>query len=287
MRKSLPAFVLAALFSAAAFGATPVTKYNNQEKTCIAPWWFGPNAFPVPYMSDGTVDGKLKMEAGVRYDDGFLVADEHDRTWSLPYRISVPLFSDRVNMCLWGEFQEWWHMGPETIAARRLEGITDKCNNNGEMWLSTDFILLREGRIRPEITVRATLKSAAGWGYFNARYYDSAGYFFDANFAKTFGRFRVAAAAGFLCWQTDNGRQNDALMYALGVSYNGDVVKARAEIGGYSGAENNHDSPLSARARVNFNLGSFEPFIRYEYGIRDYPFSRYDAGLAWSFTLIK
>ena len=287
MRRRLVSVILAALLPAAAFCATPVTRYDPYEKTCITPYWFGPNAFPVPYMSDGTVDGDLKLELGFRYDDGFLVPSEHDRTWSIPYRVTVPLFSDRVNMSLWGELHEWWHMGPETTAARHLKGIDGKMQNCGEMWLSTDFILLREGTYRPEIILRATLKSAAGWGYFNARYYDSPGYYFDATLAKNFGHFRIAASGGFLCWQTDNGRQNDALMYALGASYNGNTVSARAEIGGYHGHEHFHDAPLTVRARINFRLGQFEPFIRYEYGLRDYPFSRYDAGVAWRFTLIK
>lgn len=285
--KRLSAVIIAALVSGYAFCGTPITPYDPAEKTCITPYWFGPNAFPVPYMCDGTIDGSLHVELGGRFDSGRLVPEERDKTWSIPYRISVPLFSDRVNLTLWGEIQEWWDMGQKVMAARRVEAIEGKKQNNGEMWLSTDFILLREGRIRPAVTIRATLKSAAGWGYFNARYYDSPGYFFDANVSKSFGKFRLAASGGFLCWQTDNGRQNDALMYGFGASYNGDTVTARAEIGGYSGHEHWHDSPLSAKARIDFRIKQFQPFIRYEYGIRDYPFSRYELGLAWSLKLIR
>lgn len=283
----LTATLAAMLVSAWAFCGTPVTRYDPEEKTCITPYWFGPNAFPVPYMSDGTVDGSLKLEVGARYDAGRLVPGGTDRTWSLPYRVSVPLFSDRVNLALWGELHEWWDMGPETVAARRLEGIDGTRNNCGEMWLSTDFILLRESGKMPAVTMRAALKSAAGWGYFNARYYDSPGYFFDADISKTFGRFRIAAECGFLCWQTDNGRQNDALKYALGASWHGKALSARAEIGGYHGHEHYHDAPLTARARADFRTGMFAPFIRYEYGIRDYPFSRFEAGVAWSINIIK
>ena len=66
MRRRLVSVILAALLPAAAFCATPVTRYDPYEKTCITPYWFGPNAFPVPYMSDGTVDGDLKLELGFR-----------------------------------------------------------------------------------------------------------------------------------------------------------------------------------------------------------------------------
>ena len=47
-------------------------------------------------------------------------------------------------------------------------------------------MLLTQERHGIDISVRTALKSASGNDYSNARYYDSAGYFFDAAFGRQF-----------------------------------------------------------------------------------------------------
>ena len=102
----------------------------------------------------------------------------------------------------------------------------------GDVYVSTDIQLLKARKFTPDITLRAAIKTASGGSFEKARYYDNPGYFFDMSVGKSlyFGKgktfpyadatdakmeLRFAGSAGFLCWQTDNGRQNDAVMYGL------------------------------------------------------------------------
>ena len=111
-------------------------------------------------------------------------------------------------------------------------------------------MILTQERHGIDISVRTALKSASGNDYSNARYYDSAGYFFDAAFGRQFtlipdrSDLSIAASGGFLCWQTDNGRQNDAVMYGLKASYRYKGISISSEFGGYVGWERDGDSPI-------------------------------------------
>ena len=57
--------------------------------TGVAPAFFGPNALPIPDMSDGRVDEQLKLELA---GDGYF-GFNGDKTADLFARVSVPLFT--------------------------------------------------------------------------------------------------------------------------------------------------------------------------------------------------
>ena len=45
----------------------------------------------------------------------------------------------------------------------------------------------------------------------------------------------AALTAGFLCWQVDNGRQNDAVMYGAALGVRSPYVDFAVDYGGYTG----------------------------------------------------
>ncbi|MCM1176501.1 MAG: hypothetical protein NC308_02415 [Clostridium sp.] len=136
-----------------------------------------------------------------------------------------------------------------------------------------------------DATIRAALKSASGGEYAHARYYDNAGYFFDASFGHSFKlghspvELRLAASGGFLCWQTDNGRQNDAIMYGLKTELTARRLKASAEYGGYVGWEKDGDAPMTIKVRFGYELKIVELSIGYQAGLMDWPFHQISVGV--------
>ena len=63
MRKRLSLLLL--LLPLLPFGlraTTPVRVPDLSEKTMVAPQWFGPNAFPIPEITDGRVKDRLTVE---------------------------------------------------------------------------------------------------------------------------------------------------------------------------------------------------------------------------------
>lgn len=285
MRKGLCfLLVLLSLSGLDLLAETPIRVPDLREKTGVAPRWFGPNAFPVPEMTDGRVKDRVTVEVAGDYYKGFLTEGQDD-TYDLFLRASIPLFSERVNLSLWMPVVEHWRYDASVREARRIlsDAELDPGYGTGDAYVGLDIQLLTETARRPALLIRSVLKTASANCFGYARDYDSPGYFFDATVAKGWGRFRVAATTGFLCWQTGTGRQNDAIQYGLGAFYDGERVNLAAQWGGYFGWERYGDAPMSLRLRAGFDIGRLEPFVQGQYGLHDYPFLQVRLGCGWRF----
>lgn len=255
----------------------------------IAPAYFGPNAFPVPQMSDGTTSARWKAELYSDHFFGTMSDWRDDYTTSIFARLTIPLFSPRVNLVIGGPVYEFFHSGPSANAFRRLPYAGDiNYHTPGDIYVSTDFQTLVQSRHGIDMTVRAALKSASGDRYEYARYYDSPGYFFDASFGREFlfsdsMALRVALSGGFLCWQTDNGRQNDAVMYGALASFEAGPVVLTSQLGGYVGWEQDGDAPMTVRVDAEWRIGDFSVGLGWQMGLADWPFHQFRAGVGYSF----
>ncbi len=265
---------------------------NFQESTMIAPYYFGPNAFPVPDMLDGRVSDKLD----IRLAGDYYAGDFGDITGDVFLSVKIPLFTRRVNLSLWMPVIEYYRNTPESMEHRRIDG--EDCVSGyeaGDAYVSTDIQLFYERKFTPDVALRAALKTASGGGFHKARYYDNPGYFFDLAVGKSFAlpercyveNFRLSGAAGFLCWQTDNGRQNDAVMYGLQLSMQARHFSVSADWRGYWGWERNGDSPMVLAARCEGRLKNFTPFVQYQWGIQDYPFHLVRIGLGYRIDILR
>ncbi len=280
---------LSALCIGTATAQTSLDKPDLSEPSLIAPDYFGPNAFPIPDMLDGTTLSNLKVEISGDY----FMGHRDDTTYDVALKCTCPLFSDRVNLTLWvSAISEWYEMSEESHEHSRLpEEIEYKGQEFGDAYLSTDIHLMKQTDKRPDVSLRLALKTALGYGFFKARYYDGPGYFFDTSVAKSlcFGgdflsELRFVASAGFLCWQTDNGRQNDAIMYGLQLKMSGKGYSFAQSWGGYSGWENAGDRPMSIKSELRVKCGRVEPLAYFQYGLHDYPYTQFKLGVAYTFA---
>lgn len=266
-------------------------KPNLQQPTLIAPAYFGPNAFAVPDMLDGRVSEQLRIDLAGDYYHGYY----GDKTSDIALSINVPLFTRRVNFSLWMPVVEFYTNTPQSMAYRRINDTTAMRGSEfGDVYLSTDIQLFYEKRYSPDVVLRAALKTASGGGFYKARYYDNAGYFFDLTLAKSLQfkekyvkELRLAASAGFLCWQTDNGRQNDAVMYGLQLKMVARHFWVSQTWSGYLGWERKGDRPMILKTKAAGVIGDFEPYLQYQYGVKDYPFHQFRVGLAYNIDILK
>ena len=290
------------LICTSASALVPVDKPNLRDDTGIAPLYFGPNAFPVPEMLDGRVQNHLRVEVA---GDGYF-GFQGDKTADAYARVYVPLFTDRVNLTIWMPVMEWYDMTPERMATCRIaDSLARRGHGAGDAYFSTDIQILRDRKWAPDIALRAACKSASGGQYELARYYDCPGYFMDLSLGKSWYlgnkekwlegdkakrdvvELRVAGSAGFLCWQTDNGRQNDAVMYGLQMLVKSHYVSLRTSWSGYVGWEDMGDRPMIIKGRLCGHAKGFEPYVEYQYGIKDYPFHMVRVGLAYNIDILK
>ncbi|MFR9650071.1 MAG: hypothetical protein SNJ33_00540 [Rikenellaceae bacterium] len=287
MRKLLLLTLLLAI-TISAWAQTEIIKPDLSVSSKIAPDYFGPSAFPIPDMLDGRVATKFGVELAADIFDGH----RGDMTEGVYLKLTAPLFSNRVTMTAWlTSLVEWYQMSEQSHEHSSLgDDISLRGHEFGDAYISTDIHILCETERRPDISLRVVLKTALGYGFFKARYYDSPGYFFDLAVGKSkyfnhsfFKEFRGALSTGFLCWQTDNGRQNDAPMYGVQAKLVTRIFTLSETFGGYVGWEDDGDRPMSIKSELRFHAGRFEPLILSQYGIKDYPYTQWRVGVAYNF----
>lgn len=303
IRKSILAIVTLMLYGVAAHPAQARTGLENGgrgEASMVSPYYFGPNAFPIPDMLVKTRD-KLRIELATDYYHG----RRGDNTNDITLRVNIPLFTSRANLTAWWVMKEWWsntyaNMTASGILPENIPGAR-KGSTSGDIYVSADVQILTEGKLRPGLTGRAALKTASGGKFYYARYYDSAGYFFDATVSK---RFRLlpegwldisgALTAGFLCWQTGNGRQNDAVMFGAQIGLHTKSWKLTETFSGYSGWEGHscidghlaHDCPMSFKTDLVWYIRDFEVLGGFQYGLADYPYYQLRLGAAYNIDIL-
>lgn len=288
------------LCGAFAWSETPLSVRPGGENTKIAPYYFGPNAFPVPDMLDGRAQHSLRAEVAA---DGYF-GYQGDRTADVRLKVNIPLFTDRVNLTLWYPVYEWYQLTPERASTCRLSPYEERGSGAGDIYVSTDIWIVKARRWVPDIAARAALKTASGGNYERARHFDAPAYWFDLSSGKSLYlkrgvafpfhepdenavEVRLSGTIGFLCWQTDNGRQNDAVYYGLQALVRYKYLSAQTTWSGYSGWEKDGDCPMVIRARLAGHVKGFEPFVQYQYGIRDYPFHQLRIGLAYHWDILQ
>ena len=250
--------------------------------TGVAPLYFGPNAFPVPDMSDGRTSANLRVELAADSYWGY----DGSTTADLFARVQVPLFTRWANLSVWMPVYEWYN---------QADG---KGSGAGDVYLATDIQILhsewfRSGNTQyiPQMSLRIGMKTASGEQFNRRRHYDSPGYFFDASIGESLPlgpvELRLAASAGFLCWQTADARQNDAVMYGLQAQLRHPYASLQATWGGYVGWERYGDAPMTLKLRAAGHIHGLEPFVQYQWGIKDYPFHQLRIGLVYNLNILK
>ena len=289
--------ILLLLLSGVAVAQTDIERPNLGEPSKIAPAYFGPNAFPVPDMLDGRTSSQLKLEL---YGDCFLgtttnnVAD--DITGDLFAKLTIPLFTPKANLTVWMPIFEYFYTSPEVNALRRLPEPYDKealqGMDSGDVYVSADVRILSQERHHVDMTARAVLKTASANQYAKGRCYDAPGYFFDVAIGHSFHLIggnhylRLAASTGFLCWQTDNGRQNDAVMYGAMLAYRFRRVSFDATFGGYAGWERDGDRPMTLKTNLSYHIDNLTLRMGYQVGFNDWPYHQIRVGASYAFDVL-
>ncbi len=265
-----------------AHAEVPIEKPDLSEPTGIAPAYFGPNALPIIDMLDGRTSSVLRVELA---GEGYIGYKEKNRTADLFARVCIPLFTRWANLTVWMPVFGWYDQYDGTG-----KGAGDAYVSADIQILHNEWFKSPKAKYIPQMTVRAGIKSASGEQFERRRHFDCPGYFFDLAIGQSIPiqsvELRFAGTAGFLCWQTDNARQNDAVMYGLQAQLKHEYFSVQATWGGYVGWEKHGDAPMSIKARAAGHIKGFEPYVQYQYGIKDYPFHQIRVGLVYNISIL-
>ena len=262
----------------------------NAQTVKYAPAWFGPNANPVPEFTDGRIPAKTTVSLMGDYYFGY-----GDETKNGYFKIEIPLVAERVSFKIWSTVFEHYKVTPELSDYRQMNGnLSGK--SNGDFYVQTRISLLKEKKYAPAIILNSTLKTASGTNFNERRYFDTPGYYFDVEFAKskhTKGKFinelRAVGNLGFLCWETTGSRQNDAPMYGAKIILGNQNWKLDNTLSGYWGwmhtsatyGADYGDAPLVYAAKLTIMRNKMDYFAQYQYGINDFPYHQLRLGISF------
>lgn len=250
----------------------------------ISPSYMGPNALPVPSIKNGEINKPMHIETAYEFHAG-----HGDQTHNAFARFYLPFPSKKVAL----EFSmvpfEYYSMDTTVRDLRRARSYSGSGKAIGDLYISTHIQVLSENEYRPALLLTINLKTASGNKLSDARFTDTPGYFFDLSAGKSFDlsaergfSIRPHILLGFYVWQTyrDAYRQNDGLLYGIGADLNLKKLIVTNSLGGYSGYIGNGDKPLVYRLAVKSSTNRMLEYqIRFQHGLRHFPFSSIRAGV--------
>jgi len=252
------------------------------QNIIYSPKYFGPNANQAAELTGAIIPEFTTVDFSGNYYFGF-----GDQAINPELKIEIPLLPRKISLKLWVALWEKYNVDSIIYQERnmsKMNGIT----NGGDIYVQTRISVFEEKKYRPAVILNSTLRSASGGPIEERRYYDTPGYYFDLEAAKSF-RFknkiindiRVAADFGFLCWEMSNSRQSDAIMYGGKIIMSNKAIDFEHTLSGYSGRINSDDNVLVYSAKL---IGKTKPisfFIQYKYGIHDWNYHQLQAGISF------
>lgn len=299
MLKVLTRFVLFILLSSSCIGLFAQDEgyswWNNKHNwdgvtnwmyyLKYAPKYFGPNALPVSEIRNALIEDRISLEtrADLHFSKG-------DNTQNLFFKLKYPFWEGRLALEIYAVPVEFYKMDTLTRDERISRDRDGEGYAVGDLYFGTLIQIVKGHKTWPDLLLGITLRTASGGNLGGARYTDAPGYYFDLSAGKTFFSdkkvsLRPYAMLGFYVWQTnrDDWRQNDALLYGLGLSLFNQKFECNAKYGGYKGYIGNGDAPMVFRANVIYKLPKTHFKLAFQQGLQDFDYSTISLGAVFYF----
>lgn len=261
-------------------GVTPWQRYIITN-----PGFLGPNALPVPFMGNGSIDSinSIAITGNFHFSKG-------DHTQNLGVYGNYCLVKDVIAFDFYWVPYELYQMSHAVKEKRHVFSHYYYDNSaRGEIHLNTNIQLLRKFRDRIQLALRLGYRLPTSNGLGSARFTDAPGYYFDVSAAKPFHKhspWKIIGMAGLYVWQTNlNGRrQNDAFLFGGGIEWNQHRWRMQINSSGYLGyMDNDGDKPILLRASLENKGKRTTKLFRFQQGIHNFQYSSFEIGLRYNF----
>lgn len=255
-------------------GVSHWSKYIRSEAG-----YMGPNALPVPFIGNGSIDSSLSFTATAN-----LHFTKGDKTQNPALYGNYCLVKNVISFDMYWIPFEYYKMSNAIKEERHVyyTFFSDK-KARGDIYINTNIQLLNKWRKNIHLVLRAGFRYPSSSDLGAARYTDGMGYYFDLSFGKPIGAtgLKWIGMLGFYCWQVDldRFRQNDAPLFGTGLEWNPKGWKLQSSVSGYKGyMEQSRDKPIvfrvSAEKRINKNI----LLIRMQQGLHDFKYTSVEFG---------
>lgn len=261
-------------------GVTPWQRYIKTN-----PGYLGPNALPVPFISNGSIDSvnSIGMTGNFHFSKG-------DNTQNIGIYGNYNLVKDIISFDFYWVPYERYQMSHAIKEERRVFShyYYDE-SAQGDIHLNTNIQLLRKWRDLIHLALRIGYRLPTSNGLGSARFTDAPGYYVDISSGKPFHKdsdWKIITMAGLYFWQTnlDGRRQNDAFLFGGGIEWNPDKWKMQLYSSGYLGyMDDMGDKPIVLRAAFEHKGSRTTKILRLQQGIHNFEYSSVELGLRYNF----
>ena len=261
-------------------GVTPWQRYIITN-----PGYMGPNALPVPFIRNGSIDSinSIGLTGNLHFSKG-------DNTQNIAVYGNYCLVKDLVSFDMYWVPYERFQVSHAIKENRRVFShyYYDQ-SAQGEIHLNTNIQLLQKWREHIHLALRIGYRLPTSNGLGAARFTDGPGYYFDLSAGKPLGQasqWKAIAMAGLYVWQTnlDGRRQNDAFLFGGGLEWNNQKWHMELYGAGYLGYMNNlGDKPIVIRNTLERRGKRIHGILKLQQGVNDFDYSSVETGIRYTF----
>jgi len=237
----------------------------------------GPNALPVPKLSNGRIDSLNSFSFSTMYH-----SMKGDQTGNLALYGNYVLVKDRISVDAFLVPFEIFNVTHALKEQRKIYFYVYNQNTAmGDLHVNFNINLLNKIKDKVQLSLRTGYRYATSTQPAAARMTDAPGYYFDISASRKFHKqsnWKYAAMLGMYVWQLPTGPQNDAVLFGAGIEYNKKQFQLQSNITGYLGYFNNGDRPIVYRLRAGSNKKGMNWFAQFQQGIHDFKYTTGEMG---------
>ena len=265
---------------------------NNVNWDGTSHWWnylitspkfFGPNAFSIPVINNGSIDSVISLGASANFH-----FSKGDHTQNIILYGNLTAKRNMISVDAQFVPYERFALSHEKKTERRVyyKNYYDK-KTAGDVVVNTTIQLFEKWRNHFQLAMRVGVRMPSGGGLGAARYADVPGYWIDFGWAVPFKdpRWKWIGMSGFLVWQTndDDLRQNDAFLFGNGMEWNHNNFRFQGYAAGYLGYKNNGDKPVVLRLNIEKKKNRNVYLFRLQQGVNDFSYFSVETGFRYLF----
>lgn len=253
-------------------GISPWNKYIIYNAANL-----GPNALPVPRLSNGRIDSLNSVSISTMYHHM-----KGDHTGNFALYGNYVIVNDRISLdAFWVPF-EVFNVTHQLKEQRKVvHHAYYKTSAIGDVHINFNINLLNKIKDKVQLSLRTGYRYATSTRYEAARMTNAPGYYFDVSASRKFhpqSKWMYAAMAGMYVWQLPLGLQNDAFLFGGGIEYNNKQFQLQTNITGYLGYMKNGDQPIVYRLRAGRNKKGMNWFAQFQQGLHDFKYTTGEVG---------
>ncbi len=247
------------------------------------PGYLGPNALPVPHISNGSIDSINVFGVSGTYH-----YSKEDKTVNTTLYANYSFLKDKISFDLFWVPIEHYSMTHELKQSAMYSLLNIMTVQPRRYSFNNECSIIQKTVLAIRIALGYRFPTSTGIG--SARSTNGPGYWMDISFGKTFRsipHLKWIGMIGGYFWQADNieirHKQDDAFLIGSGLEWNKNKFRLQTYVAGYFGYFKKRDDPVVFRFNMDKTIKRNIWFFRVQQGLNDFEYSSAELGMKYIF----